>query len=569
MSHEAVTWAQEHAPMLLTEKGKPATTARHVLGVLAEFARRDGTNAHPSLARLQYRTGFNRRTIQRSLDLLEDGTLIEQTGTTDGGVPIWKLAMHLRRPASDWEEILADLDRERAAMAGRQKRSRARRVTDAECVTDADVTDSASGCHALEQRDVTDAECVNHVRKTAVTVIEPSVDPSKNKEDVVDVRRTTDGGSARAADDSGSAATEPTSPLAADSGDTTGRKPSPFPAEVRRLIRNTEALLPAALLAVLWEKFPYRHLPNENRKVTALALESRTPAQLGERAAWRWVHHGYERDFHDGLLRSPLGVVEELLRPTPNCPDRACEDGVLIDTGEACRSCQQRIADRVRDRRAGRKVRTGRETRLYRDREQCEVCDRPFTAGSDVPADKVCGGCRAELDRAAAHAAPAPAGEPAEDAHGPAVPVAPADRFETAETVVWQPAPGASLWTDGGPADADVPALVAVCSDRLPVVVPDPGPQLWPEDAVTPQAPSPEPENVAAVILFGRTAPAQEPAAAPLPAPRAEPTQAPLMLPLDGGGEGGAAPNDWHPRATPARPAEDQSGKTRQTVSSS
>ncbi|MEU7092953.1 helix-turn-helix domain-containing protein [Kitasatospora aureofaciens] len=544
MSHEAVTWAQENAPMLLTDKGHPDTTSRHVLGVLAEHARKDGTNSRPSLARIQYRSGFNRRTIQRALNRLAAGGLIEETGTTTNGVPIWKLAMHRVRPASDWEEILADLEQERAAMSDRQRKARARRVTDAECVTEAaDVTDAASGRHVLEQRDVTYAESGCHGRKTAVTVIDPSVDLSENKEDVVDVRRTTDGGSARA-DDSGFAATEPPSPVAADSGTAGDRKPSPFPAEVRHLIRDTEALLPAALLAVLWEKFPYRHLPNENRKVIAQALESRTPAQLGDRAAWRWVNHGYERDFHEGLLRSPLGVVEELLRPTPYCPDRACEDGVLIDTGEACRSCQQRIADRVRDRRAGRTVRTGRETRLYREREQCVVCDRPFTAGSDVPADKVCGGCRAELDRAAA----------------------PADRFETADTAVWQPPLGASLWADGDPEDTDVPAPVAVCSDTLPTDLPDHGPDLWPEGTVAREAPDSAADAV--VIPFGRATTAQDHAPAPVPAPRAEPTQAPLMLPLDGGGEGGAAPNDWHPRATPARPAQDQPGTDRQSASS-
>ena len=78
MSTEAVTWAMDHAPMLRTEKGKPDTTARHVLQALAEHASPTGTDAHPSVLRIQYRTGFDRVTVQRALRRLEKGGLIER-----------------------------------------------------------------------------------------------------------------------------------------------------------------------------------------------------------------------------------------------------------------------------------------------------------------------------------------------------------------------------------------------------------------------------------------------------------------------------------------------------------
>ncbi|GAA2500594.1 hypothetical protein GCM10010406_41370 [Streptomyces thermolineatus] len=35
------------------------------------------------------------------------------------------------------------------------------------------------------------------------------------------------------------------------------------------------------------------------------------------------------------------------------CPDPSCEDGAMIDTGEACRACEQRRADRRTARKTG------------------------------------------------------------------------------------------------------------------------------------------------------------------------------------------------------------------------
>ncbi|MFD3608986.1 hypothetical protein ACFWXA_13095 [Streptomyces atroolivaceus] len=272
---------------------------------------------------------------------------------------------------------------------------------------------------------------------------QPDTAPSARS--AADARRATAGSSARE-DASGSAATDKTGPAdVAEGGQESGRpaagsvpkprkgnggkgprKESPFPAEVRQGIYATEALLPAPLRALLAEQFPYGHLPNVNRQVTAQALEARTPEQLGQRAARRWVTYGYERDHFDGVLRSPLGVVEELLRPTPYCPDAECEDGENIHTDQACRTCEARIAQRRKDRRAGRWVPEHRPPRLYRDREQCEVCDRPFPG--TAPDDHVCGGCRAELDRARAHITGAPVEEP-EEADPDNCAAAPSDEY--------------------------------------------------------------------------------------------------------------------------------------------
>ncbi|MFL3869200.1 helix-turn-helix domain-containing protein [Streptomyces griseobrunneus] len=163
MSTEAVDWAMDKAPMPRTEKGKPDTTGRHVLQVLAEYANPAGANTHPSVLRIQYRTGYDRTTVQRALRRLEKAGLIRRDGSVDSRTR-WQLAMEMVRPASDWTDLEREENEYRAAAAERKRRSRSKGVTGAESVTvthskpvtvtDAesvtgDVTDSAPSRHAL------------------------------------------------------------------------------------------------------------------------------------------------------------------------------------------------------------------------------------------------------------------------------------------------------------------------------------------------------------------------------------------------------------------------------------
>lgn len=189
----------DDAPMLRTEKGKPDTTARHVLQVLAEHARADGTNSHPSVLRIQYRTGYDRTTVQRALRRLEIGELIYKTGSVEGRTK-WRLALGARRPETDWAALEREEDADRAAASERKRRSRAKHVadsdgvtvTDSASVTEGAVTDSASGRHALKVRDVTDFKSVRHGRNAALTTINhqptttnrstPPAPPSHGKE---------------------------------------------------------------------------------------------------------------------------------------------------------------------------------------------------------------------------------------------------------------------------------------------------------------------------------------------------------------------------------------------------
>lgn len=174
----------DDAPMLRTAAGKPDATARHVLQALAEHANKEGKNAHPSVTRLQYRTGYDRRTVQRALRRLEDAKLIHADGTVQDRTR-WRLAMNLIRPASDWDEIERVEEASRAAAAERQRRSRAKRVTaqkdvtvtHSDDVTSGDVTHSDSARHAFEQRDVTHFNSARHALSAAVTTNQPPEEP--------------------------------------------------------------------------------------------------------------------------------------------------------------------------------------------------------------------------------------------------------------------------------------------------------------------------------------------------------------------------------------------------------
>lgn len=171
-----MTWAMDDAPMLRTDKGRPDSTARHVLQVLAEYARPDGTNSHPSVLRIQYRTGYDERTVQRALRRLETSGLIKMTGSVQGRTK-WRLMLSLKRPEFDWAELEAEAEEAKRAAAERQRRSRAKRVTHSESVTvthsddvtEGDVTHSDDVSHALKVRDVTHSESARHALSAPLT----------------------------------------------------------------------------------------------------------------------------------------------------------------------------------------------------------------------------------------------------------------------------------------------------------------------------------------------------------------------------------------------------------------
>jgi hypothetical protein len=191
---DVVKWALFDAPMLLTDKGLPDSTSRHVLVVLAEAAHKDGSGSYPSIQRIRYATGFDTRVIKRALKRLQDGGLIAEDGEVSGHTQ-WKLAISLKRPEMEDKKELSAKDAARrraereyrrvyrakgkatapgAALSGTQNpghelpqmlvvRDAESRTTIAVEGTDGgltgvDVRDSESRCPGLNSPDIRDSE---------------------------------------------------------------------------------------------------------------------------------------------------------------------------------------------------------------------------------------------------------------------------------------------------------------------------------------------------------------------------------------------------------------------------
>ncbi|WP_433341628.1 helix-turn-helix domain-containing protein [Streptomyces sp. CA-253872] len=460
MSHQAVTWAMDDAPMLRTTKGRPDTTARGVLQALAEHADAYGRNAHPSVAKLSYRTGYDRRTVQRALRHLGEGGLIRATGRQYERT-VYALALHLKRPASDWTDLLAEEEHSKAQARERQRKARAKRaaaetaaaetaaaetaaaetaaaetaaaetaaaetaevevagaetaegvpVTHSDDVTEdgpeGDVTHSDDERHAVEERDVTQSECARHALSAAVTVPNPPEQPPTNP---LDGRRPTTGSGERAP--SGYAAQTTSGPEVEDEDE--------VPAAA---IGMVVSLLPLTLRDQLPSPVP-KTLTNAIRAELARGL---TSEDLVRRVQRRWWDHGYEATSESldgpGILR-PVGVAVALVR-RGNCPSPRCDDGLDLDTLGACRTCEREAEDRRQRQEAAEQPQQGTilmavpnapaepapaplprlpaPPRLSSGRtevRQCEgSCDRVFrTVPAPAPAG-MCRDCRAEADR--------------------------------------------------------------------------------------------------------------------------------------------------------------------------
>lgn len=263
MSHEAVSWAMDEAPMLMTAAGKPDATARWVLTAVAERADKNGRNAHPSIADIRYRTGHDRSTIQRALRRLEKAGLLVRDGSVNGRNR-WRLAMELCRPASDRDEIEADEEAQRDAVAARVRRHRAKHVTASECVTETasesvtepDVTHSTP----VTERDVTASEPVTGLDVTGVTPVRNALN-ARTEADVTHSTRPEPSKYLTVLEPSGSE-TPPSSesPRASEQTTIDGEKPAAAPsksprktkAKIERTPEQQEAFDAADKIAKWW-----------------------------------------------------------------------------------------------------------------------------------------------------------------------------------------------------------------------------------------------------------------------------------------------------------------------------
>lgn len=178
MSYQAVEWALYKAPMLLTDKGKPDTTARQVLAVLAEHADTSGRNARPSVLRIRFATGLDERTVERALLRLQRGELIAMTGRTMTGTRRWNLAMKIVRPESEWDDMAAEADAVRTAESERRKARRHRSSCADDEPSEESVRDAESRISGTQSTDVRDAESRRPGRNAPRTISDPPVNRS-------------------------------------------------------------------------------------------------------------------------------------------------------------------------------------------------------------------------------------------------------------------------------------------------------------------------------------------------------------------------------------------------------
>ncbi|MFE1451974.1 hypothetical protein [Streptomyces olivaceoviridis] len=133
--------------------------------------------------------------------------------------------------------------------------------------------------------------------------------------------------------------------------------------------------------------------------------ESRTVEQLGARIDRRWYVHGWARRLEAGeKIEQPVGVAIDLVRTYGRddkwgCSNPRCEDGADVDTGEECRVCPERLADRKRDRKPSDSpseppAAPGRRTKGVAGFREC-ACRNPIPKGSD---DHLCRDCRKQAD---------------------------------------------------------------------------------------------------------------------------------------------------------------------------
>ncbi|QDN84435.1 hypothetical protein FNV61_00505 (plasmid) [Streptomyces sp. RLB3-6] len=178
-------------------------------------------------------------------------------------------------------------------------------------------------------------------------------------------------------------------------------------------MKLVEGAFPEQLQALLPS---YR--PQVLRDAILEALDSRTPEVLAERVLRRWWMHGYETAAAPGGkgIGSAIGVAVALVRPSTDCTEPLCEDGVILDKKVPCRTCEQRSVDRKTGRTGGGVPAQRGEPGEHGEgqagvdwrpdpRWKCRNCRTLGKTGQEVPEDGLCRSCRSEAEQAAAAAA--------------------------------------------------------------------------------------------------------------------------------------------------------------------
>jgi len=156
------------------------------------------------------------------------------------------------------------------------------------------------------------------------------------------------------------------------------------PAAMRRILDG----IPAELR----DRLP-SPLPTDVTAAISSALEDWSPGEVATRIGRRWDAYGYglaevrAAGGHGEGVRSPVGVLLTLLEQ--RCPERTCDDGVLVHNDRPCPRCEERREDHVR-------AHPDRFSRAEGPGAPEQVPARPTRA--PVAAWPLCADCRAPMD---------------------------------------------------------------------------------------------------------------------------------------------------------------------------
>ncbi|MEV0449859.1 hypothetical protein [Streptomyces sp. NPDC050600] len=225
--------------------------------------------------------------------------------------------------------------------------------------------------------------------------LEPQDAPSGRSP--VDGRSPSSAGSSARGDEGGSAA----------SGTTRNSSSTKKPAASGKRHSRAELAVVKQVLAFLPPELPADkvRLPVvADAILSAMAADGRNVEEMGQRIVYRWLHHGFAEKAAAGQLESPVGAVVALVRPLRRgdkhaCADSRCENGRSLDTGEECRLCAVRNADRKAEQQRNRPPRAEKppmppqRAHAAPAKPLLEDCVGPLCTRS-VPAGRaLCGDC--------------------------------------------------------------------------------------------------------------------------------------------------------------------------------
>jgi hypothetical protein len=145
-------WVSALPPLLNGRGAEDKVATRVLLNLSSKADHKTGRNAYPSNSWLAARCHVSERSVRSALQRLEEAKRIERDGLSRHGTVKWRMRFEFDVPAG-WLPLDARDDHKRALAAERQRRRRAKLISEAKCVTDDENSSS-------EQQEAPEAKCV-------------------------------------------------------------------------------------------------------------------------------------------------------------------------------------------------------------------------------------------------------------------------------------------------------------------------------------------------------------------------------------------------------------------------